>query len=233
VEAIVSEHWFISGANRGLGLEFARELAARGDRVSASVRDAEAARLLNAQLAPQHAAAQTLLMDMRDEAAIEAAAASVEAPLDVLLANAGAYGPRPQSALDMDFAVALDVFSINTLGPLRLLKALRPKLGGPNPRVVFMSSEVGSMTSLFPSAVIYSASKTALNKFAQCVAAELRPLGVTVVAMHPGWVRTDMGGPEAPLSTPESVAGLITTIDALTIENTGSFLDWRGRTMPW
>jgi NAD(P)-dependent dehydrogenase (short-subunit alcohol dehydrogenase family) len=229
----MSEHWFISGANRGLGLEFARKLAARGDRISASVRDAEAARSLNAQLAPQHAAARTLLVDMRDEAAMAAAEAMVEAPIDVLLANAGAFGPRPQSALDMDFAAALDVFSINSLGPLRLLRALRPRLGGPNPRVVFMSSELGSMTSLVPSAMIYSASKAALNKFAQCVAAELRPQGVTVVAMHPGWVRTDMGGPEAPLSAPESVSGLIATIDALTIENTGSFLDWRGRTMPW
>jgi NAD(P)-dependent dehydrogenase (short-subunit alcohol dehydrogenase family) len=229
----LSEHWFISGANRGIGLELARQLSARGDRLSASVRNAAAARALNAQLAPQHAMARTLLFDVRNEAAIEAAAAAIEAPLDVLVANAGAAGPPRQSALDLDFTAALDLFSTNTLGPLRLLKALRPKLGGPNPRVVFMSSQLGSMASLKPSSMIYCATKAALNKLAQCAAVELQPLGVTVIAIHPGWVRTDMGGPDAPLSTPDSASGLITTIDALTIDNTGSFLDWRGRAIPW
>ncbi|HXY58420.1 MAG TPA: SDR family oxidoreductase [Methylocystis sp.] len=229
----MAEHWFVSGANRGLGLEFVRQLCARGDRVSAGVRNECAARALNAQLAPQHAAARALIFDMRDEAGIAAAADAIEAPIDVLVANAGVAGPPNQSALDLDFAAALDVFSINALGPLRLVKALAGVLGGANPRIVFISSQLGATTGLKPSSMVYCASKAALNKFTQCVAAELQPKRITVVALHPGWVKTDMGGPEAPLHAGDSVAGMIATIDGLTLECTGSFLDYRGREMEW
>jgi len=229
----MAEHWFISGANRGLGLEFARQLCVRGDLVSAGVRNESAARAVNAQLAPQHAVARTLMFDVRDEAAIEAAAGAIQAPLDVLVANAGVAGPPNQSALDLDFGAALDVFSINALGPLRLVKALAGKLGGANPRIIFISSQLGATTGLKPSSMVYCASKAALNKFTQCAAVELQPKGITVVALHPGWVKTDMGGPEAPVQTRDSVAGMIATIDGLTLESTGSFLDYRGREMPW
>lgn len=230
---LVSEHWFISGANRGLGLEFARQLTARGDVVTASVRSESSARALGAQLATQHAAVRTVMFDVRDEAEIAAAAQVVKAPIDVLVANAGAAGPPNQSATGLDFAAALDLFSINALGPLRLIKALLPKLGGPNPRIVLVSSQLGATTSLKASSMVYCASKAALNKFAQCLAAELQPRGVTVVAVHPGWARTDMGGPEAPLAPSRSVEGIIAIVDALTIEDTGSFLDYRGRVEAW
>jgi NAD(P)-dependent dehydrogenase (short-subunit alcohol dehydrogenase family) len=230
----MSEHWFISGANRGIGLELVRQLKARGDRVSAGVRSQEARDALAARLAPQHARIDALLFDMRDGAAIEAAAKTLDAPLDVLVANAGAFGPSPQSALDMDFDAALDLFNVNTLGPLRLTQAFLPQLRrGKNPRIALMSSALGSLATVDPSTPIYSATKAALDKFVQCLAVELQPLGVTVVALHPGWVRTDMGGPNAPLSAPESVAGIIATIDELSLENTGSFLDYRGQTVAW
>jgi len=232
-EMVLSEHWFICGSSRGLGLEFARQLAARGDLVSASVRDEHAARTLQTQLAPQHASARTLLFDVRDEAAIEAAANSLAAPIDVLVANAGVAGPPLQSAHDMDFSAALDLFSINTLGPLRLLKHFRRRLAGVNPRIVLISSELGATRSLKPSSMIYCATKAALNKFTQCVAEELKPEGLTVVALHPGWARTEMGGPDAPLSAHESVAGMVATIDALTLDNTGSFLNYRGEELAW
>src|SRR5208283_4178941 len=102
-ESLMSEHWFISGANRGIGLELVRQLKARGDRVSAGVRSQEAHDALAARLAPQHARIDALLFDMRDNAAIEAAAKTIDAPIDVLVANAGAFGPSPQSALRIDF----------------------------------------------------------------------------------------------------------------------------------
>jgi NAD(P)-dependent dehydrogenase (short-subunit alcohol dehydrogenase family) len=230
----MSEHWFISGANRGIGLELARQLKARGDQVSAGVRNEEARDALAARLAPQHARIDTLLFDMRDSAAIHAAAKTIDSPIDVLVANAGAFGPSPQSALDVDFDGALDLFNVNTLGPLRLAQAFVPQLRrAKNPRVVLISSALGSMATVDPSTAIYSATKAALDKFAQCLAVELKPLGVTVVALHPGWVRTDMGGPNAPLSAPESVAGIIATVDGLSLENSGSFLDYRGETVAW
>jgi NAD(P)-dependent dehydrogenase (short-subunit alcohol dehydrogenase family) len=228
----MSEHWFISGANRGIGLELTRQLVARGDRVTAGVRSEEARDALAARLAPQHARIETKLFDTRDNDAILAAAKSIDAPIDVLVANAGAIGPSPRSVLNMDFAAALDLFNINTLGPLRLARAFLPLLRrAKNPRVALMSSALGSMATVDPSSAVYSATKAALDKFAQCLAIELKPLGVTVVALHPGWVRTDMGGPNAPLSAPESVAGIIATVDGLGLENTGSFLDYRGETV--
>jgi NAD(P)-dependent dehydrogenase (short-subunit alcohol dehydrogenase family) len=230
----MSEHWFISGANRGIGLELTRQLVARGDRVTAGVRSEEARDALAARLAPQHARIETKLFDTRDNDAILAAAKSIDAPIDVLVANAGAIGPSPRSVLNMDFAAALDLFNINTLGPLRLARAFLPLLRrAKNPRVALMSSALGSMATVDPSSAVYSATKAALDKFAQCLAIELKPLGVTVVALHPGWVRTDMGGPNAPLSAPESVAGIIATVDGLGLENTGSFFDYRGETVAW
>ena len=230
----MSEHWFISGANRGIGLEVTRQLVARGDRVTAGARSEEARDALAARLAPQHARIETKVFDTRDNDAILAAARSIDAPIDVLVANAGAFGPSPQSVLDMDFAAALDLFNINTLGPLRLAQAFLPLLRrAKNPRIALMSSALGSMATVDPSSAVYSATKAALDKFAQCLAVEVKPLGVTVVALHPGWVRTDMGGPNAPLSAPESVAGLIATVDGLGLENTGSFLDYRGETVAW
>ncbi len=230
----MSEHWFISGANRGIGLELARQLKARGDRVTAGVRDEVARAALAARLAPQHAQVEAVTFDMRDFAAMTNAAAAVEAPIDVLFANAGAFGPQHQFTLDMDFGAALDLFSVNTLGPLRLTQALLPKLrGAANPRIALMSSELGSMSNVNPSTAIYSATKAALNKLAQCLAVELQPQGISVVTLHPGWVRTDMGGPNAPLNVTESVAGLIATVDGLTIEDSGNFLNYRGETLVW
>ncbi len=231
----MSEHWFISGANRGIGLELARRLTARGDRVSAGVRGVEARDALNARLAPQHAQIEAHVFDMRDNAAIKAAASGIDASIDVLVANAGAFGPpSPQNAFQVDFDAALDLFNVNTLGPLRLAQALLPQLRhAPNPRIAVMSSALGSLANVDATTAIYSATKAALNKFAQCLAVEAKPFGITVVALHPGWVRTDMGGPNAPLTAPESAAGLIATLDGLTLENTGSFLDYRGQAVPW
>ena len=126
----MSEHWFISGANRGIGLEFMRQLKARGEEVTAGVRNDEARAALDARLAPQHAQADALVFDARDAGSIRKAADSLSQPINVLVANAGAFGPQRQSTLEMDFEGALDLFSINALGPLRLAQALLPRLHG-------------------------------------------------------------------------------------------------------
>lgn len=227
-------HWFVAGANRGIGLALTRHLARRGDRVTASVRnDAARATLVDA-LGADGARIGTVTFDTRDEAQIKAAARAVEAPVDVMIANAGVYGPRRQSTLDMDFDGALDLFSVNSLGPLRVAQGFLPLVRrGAKPRIVLMSSVLGSMALEGSFNVAYRASKAALNKIAQCLAEDLRGEGVTVVAMHPGWVRTDMGGPEAPLDAAESAAGLIAAIDALTLEGTGRFVDYRGEIIAW
>jgi NAD(P)-dependent dehydrogenase (short-subunit alcohol dehydrogenase family) len=234
----MTEHWLIAGAGRGIGHELARRAASFGHHVTATLRDAVKRERFLAEAAGWGGEIGALVFDTRDEAAIGAAAASVSDPIDVLVANAGAYGPQRQSTLDMDFDGALDLFSINALGPLRVAQAFLPQLRrGKNPRLVMVSSVLGSMALEGSFNIAYRASKAALNKIAQGLAEDLKgegvQKGVTVIALHPGWVRTDMGGPDAPLSVEESAEGIIDVIDDLTIERTGRFLDFRGETVAW
>lgn len=226
----MTAHWLVAGATRGIGLELARRLLARGERVTASARNEERRLALAAKLP----GAATLFFDTRDEAAIRAAAAAASERIDVVIANAGAYGPQRQTTLDMDFAGALDLLNVNTLGPLRVAQAFLPQLErSANPRLVLVTSALGSMALAGSFNIAYRASKAALNKIAQGLAEDLRPRGVTVIALHPGWVRTDMGGPNAPLSVEESAAGIVSVIDELTMLQTGKYLDYRGAEISW
>ncbi|MBM3551916.1 MAG: SDR family oxidoreductase [Alphaproteobacteria bacterium] len=223
-------HWLIVGASRGIGLETARQLSARGERVTASVRSA--AGLAALKEAAPHAA--PLQFDVRDAAAISAAAARVSDPIDMLIANAGAYGPQRQSSTDMDFDGALDLFSINTLGPLRVVQAFLPLVKrSAHPRIVLMTSRLGAMSLGGTVNVAYRVSKAGLNKIAQCLADDLKPEGVIVVALSPGQVRTEMGGPDATLDVRDSVAGIIRTVESLTLADTRRYLDYRGEDLPW
>jgi NAD(P)-dependent dehydrogenase (short-subunit alcohol dehydrogenase family) len=227
-------HWLIAGASRGIGLELARRLAKQGERVTASVRSERGRATLATALAPLGDRGRLLSFDTRDESQISAAAAQVTEPVDVLVANAGAYGPKRQTALDMDFEGALDLFSVNSLGPLRVAQAFLPQLRlGERPRIVMMSSVLGSMALAGTVNAAYRASKAALNKFAQCLADELRPSGVAVVSLHPGWVRTDMGGPGATLSVEESAEGIIKVVEGLTLSDTRRYVDYRGVDIDW
>jgi NAD(P)-dependent dehydrogenase (short-subunit alcohol dehydrogenase family) len=229
----MSEHWLVAGATRGIGLELAHQLAARGNHVTASARNEAARDELRIKL-EKGADVDTLVFDTRDETGVRAAAEQIDEPIDVLVVNAGAYGPERQSPLDLDYEGALELFSINSLGPMRVAHAFLPHLRkSGNARIVFVSSVMGSMAYEGVSNIAYRAAKAALNKFAQGLAAALEGQNVAVLVVHPGWVRTDMGGPDAPLSPKESAAGLIEVIDAATIEETGLFLDYRGKIVAW
>jgi NAD(P)-dependent dehydrogenase (short-subunit alcohol dehydrogenase family) len=230
----MAEHWFISGANRGIGHGIATLLAERGDDVTASVRSEAARERLQQDVMRHRARFSIVSFDTRDAAAIEAAAKTVEAPIDVLICNAGAYGPQRQSTLDMDFRGALDLFDVNALGPLRIVQAFLPHLRrAETPRVAVVSSSLGSMQTEGSTNIAYRAAKAALNKITQGLAIDLRKEGVAVVALNPGWVRTDMGGKNAELSVEESASGIVATLDALRLDDTGRFLDWRNEETPW
>lgn len=225
-------HWFIAGASRGIGLELARQLARSGERVTGSVRDAAGGARLATAL--EGYGGRVLTFDTRDEAAIRVAAALLDEPIDALIVNAGAYGPRRQSSTDMDFDGALDLLNVNALGPLRVAQAfLHLVKRGDHPRIILMSSALGSLSLEGTFNVAYRASKAALNKITQCLAQDLKAEGVSVIALHPGWVRTDMGGPDAPLSVEDSAAGIIDVVEALTIAGTGRYVDYSGEEIDW
>ena len=227
----------VTGANRGLGLEFVRQLFARGDRVIAGCRQPKRATTLE-MLAREHLGQLHLRpLDMADPVSVAAfarEAARLFDGLDLLINNAGMnvrgerFGSVAADALDASLRT-------NASGPFLLAQALAPSLlKGANPVVANISSQLGSIanTDAFhtPS---YAISKAALNMATVLLANALRPEGVRVVALHPGWVRTDMGGAGAPLTAAESVGWMLLTMDAIRPEHSGGFLDYRGEPLPW
>lgn len=224
----------VTGAGRGIGFGLVQRLAARGDRVLACARDPGSPDL--AALAAKHEGRLTLhRLDVGNPDSVAQLAASLEGqPLDVVVNNAGIHGPRRQGALDMDFDGFAETLAINTLAPLRVAQALLPNLrAGERPRLVTVSSMMGQLTGGGGGDVAYRTSKAAVNKVMQGLAAELRPLGIIVVVVHPGWVQTDMGGRGAPLTVEQSTRSLIAVIDGLSIDKTGSFLNYDGKPLAW
>ncbi|MGE3106593.1 MAG: SDR family oxidoreductase [Lysobacterales bacterium] len=227
----------VTGANRGLGLEFVKRYLGRGARVFAVVRRITADAPWK-ELAERHPGQLSVLtLDLADSAAFAGFAqrlAGLTPALDVLINNAGilASGER-LGALDGDRLV--ESFRINALAPLLLTQALTPLLlAGTAPRVAMLSSELASigLRQRFgtPS---YSISKAALNMATRLLALELGPRGIGCVALHPGWVRTDMGGEQAPLTVEQAVPPLIERIDQIKPEQHGGFYSADGSALPW
>lgn len=224
----------ITGANRGLGLGLVRAFHARGWQVFAACRQPQETTELHSL--GESGTLHLVVMDVVSDASVRSAAAEVAtycSALDVLVNNAG-MNPEPRAASIEEVApgAVLSSLDVNTVGPLRTTQAMLPLLRkSARARVVNISSGAGSLTRnsvrlpLYP----YCLSKAALNLFTRRAADELRPQGIIVVSVSPGWVRTDMGGNGASLSVDESTAALSTTIENLTLENSGHWLDRFGQ----
>lgn len=219
----------IIGASRGLGLEFARQYAADGARVTASARDdAGLARLRAA------GAAQTLRLDVAQAASASGLAWAIDgaASFDVVVYNAGVFGPRlaaPEAPSEADFDA---VMHTNVLGAMRVLPQLVEALA-PAARLVVISSRMGSIGGRSNGAGwLYRASKAALNSVLKDLSFAFDGKAICA-AFHPGWVRTDMGGAEADLEVSDSVATLRRSIAALTAEHHGGFFDHDGTRLVW
>jgi NAD(P)-dependent dehydrogenase (short-subunit alcohol dehydrogenase family) len=225
----------VTGANRGIGLELARQLLDRGDTVFATCRDPAAAPELQA-LAKTSPALTILAMEVTDAASIARAVEKVDgAPIDILINNAGIIGPKRQSSLDMDFDGWLTTLDVNTLGPLRVLQAFLPNLSlNDQAYVLTVTSRMGSLTaSPATDRIAYRASKAALNRLMLAAAGDLNSRNIAVAVAHPGWVQTDMGGAQAALTPSESARGLIEVVDHMTLSNTPRFFDHDGSTISW
>jgi NAD(P)-dependent dehydrogenase (short-subunit alcohol dehydrogenase family) len=224
----------ISGANRGLGLEFARQYLAGGDKVIAGVRDLARAVALHAL--PGQGRLEVHALDVADAASVEAFRGAVGGqPIDILIANAGVYGGDRQDRLgDIDFDAWTRAFAVNTLGAVRLADAFVDNVAkGRDRKMVAVSSLMGSTADSSGGAIIYRSSKAALNNAWRNLALQLRDRGIACFSVHPGWVKTDMGGAQAPLTPEQAISSLRAHIDQWSLADSGRFLGWDGRELPW
>jgi len=217
----------VTGAGRGIGLEFARQYAADGWDVVATVRDRAAAR----ELAGLGVRVEAL--DMRDFAALAAFPERLgREPLDLLIANAGISQAKwIRSAADAE--AWQEVHAVNAVAPTLLAEVLLPLVEAAGGRMAAITSRMGSIADSSGGYIAYRASKAALNAAWHALALGWRDRPVTLALLHPGWVQTDMGGPQAPLAVEESVAGMRRVIADLPRAASGSFLDQRGDPVPW
>lgn len=219
----------VIGASRGIGLEFVRQYAADGWHVAATYRRDDAAAAL------QKFGASALRLDVTDAAAVGAFGAVVDPqPLDLVLYVAGIYGPRtasvePPAAGDFDA-----VMHTNVRAPMQLIPQLADRLAAARGKLAVLSSRMGS-TGLMagPSGWLYRASKAALNNVLRATSLDLGPRGVVCFALHPGWVRSDMGGPAAALDVDDSVAKMRHVIAAANDSHNGKFLNFTGEQLSW
>jgi NAD(P)-dependent dehydrogenase (short-subunit alcohol dehydrogenase family) len=211
----------VTGANRGLGLEFVRQYRAAGWDVIATVRES------GEEL--EGVGAEVRKLDMADAAAVSGF--RVGRPLDLLIANAGTYGPR--DAVDAAGAAEwLDTFAVNTVAPYLLAKAVTDEVRQAGGKLIAVSTRMGSIADNDSGGFLaYRSSKTALNMAWRTLALANRDLVCAV--LHPGWVQTRMGGTNAPVTPEDSIAGMRKVIEGLSVADSGAFFDYQGKPIPW
>lgn len=221
----------ITGAGRGLGFELARQYAADGWKIIATVRDPQA----GARLSALGKSVEIHIADVTERAALARLAKDLKgAPVDVLICNAGIYGPKGEPFGKTDYGAWEQVLRTNVLAPMATIEALADNVAkSEQKRIAVMSSRLASLTLNDGGNPIYRSSKAALNQVARTVAADLKDRGITVVAVSPGWVKTDMGGPAAPLTADVSMAGIRKVIAGLTPKDSGKFIHFDGTENPW
>jgi NAD(P)-dependent dehydrogenase (short-subunit alcohol dehydrogenase family) len=223
----------ITGANRGIGLSLSRHFLKAGWHVIATCRKPDSAAALTALACPQ---LQVLQLDVTDARSVLALVAALDGrALDVLINNAGIMGPAQQGVHDMDYDGFLQTLSVNAVAPLRVSAALLPNLKlTKRPRIVTVSSQMGAFDlDMGPGHIAYSSSKSAVSKVMQLMAKELAAEGIIACPVHPGWVKTDMGGPNAQLDPADCAAGLYKLIDGLQLQHSGRFWTWEGNEHAW
>ncbi|MEX2525864.1 MAG: SDR family oxidoreductase, partial [Gammaproteobacteria bacterium] len=220
----------ITGANRGIGLEFARQFTEKGYAVIGTARspdEAEELRDLDARIVE---------LDVADSASVKAMAKALQGTkIDILINNAGISGHGAQSFRELDIDKLDWTFQVNSLGPMRVTQALHDNLlAGEGKKILHVSSIMGSIELNDRGGVYgYRMSKTALNMFNKSLSLELADKGFICVVLHPGWVQTDMGGEQAPLEPEESISGMIRVIEGLDDSDNGRFYDYTGKELPW
>src|SRR6185369_11243565 len=217
----------ITGANRGLGLEFARQYSADGwDVIGTARQPGDAAELKEIDRV------QVEQLEMRDLEAVTSFGSRVGERLDLLIANAGTWKPEQATTADNGRAWA-EMLTSNTIAPYLLAKAVLEQVAAAGGKMVAISSGLGSIAESSGGYVPYRTSKVALNMAWRQLSIEARPLGVATAVLDPGWVKTRMGGPSAPTTPEESISDMRRVIDGLTLERSGGFYRRDGSAEPW
>ncbi len=231
----MAKHLLITGANRGIGLTMVRHYLSDGWLVTACCREPEQAiELLS--LLEANDGLSIFQLDVTDYEGVDELAENLAGePIDLLINNAGYYGPKGSNFGGTDVEEWRQVMEINTIAPLKLLEAFSPHLKqASSATFAVLSSKMGSMgDNSGGGCYIYRSSKAAVNAVVKSLSVDLREDDICVVALHPGWVRTEMGGPNGLIDTEESVVGLKRVLDSLEMSQTGMFFDYLGQEIPW
>ena len=225
----------ITGANRGLGLEFARQYLGDGWQVYAACRNPASASELRRLAGNSDDKLQILAMDVTDTASIQAAATELDGEaIDLLLNNAGIIGPRGQTIGNIGYDAWAEVLAVNTMGPMRVSEGFVEHVARSDRKlIVTLTSGMGSIAdNSTGGSIVYRSSKAAVNMVMRSLAIDLAPRGITCAVVNPGWW-TDMGGPNATLEPSESISALRRLIASLEAEQSGKFFNHTGRDYPW
>jgi len=220
----------VTGANRGLGAEWTHQLLEDGWQVYAGYRS-ELGRLT----ALSNENLTTHVLDVQSNESVQLFAKNAPLKIDLLVNNAGVADGRWRNLTEIDDEWALEVLNINALGPVRVVKSLYPKMKHNSlTKIAMISSLMASIDDCHMGrSYAYRASKTALNMFTVSMKKEALEDNISFVILHPGWVKTDMGGDRAPVEIPESVTGMRKVLETRTLENTGEFVQFDGELLPW
>lgn len=226
----------VTGANRGLGLEFCRQYAQAGWRVLACCRQPDKAEALHT-LADTYQSLQIFALDLVNHARIDALATELKGEaIDLLISNAGVYGDSYRHGFgQLDYQVWRDTFETNVLSGMKMAEAFMPHLArSQQGLLVAISSLMGSIADNDSGgSILYRSSKAALNAAMKSLAIDLREQGIGVLIFHPGWVRTDMGGPNGLIDVDESISGMRQVIAEFDLSQSGCFVKYDGSAMPW
>jgi NAD(P)-dependent dehydrogenase (short-subunit alcohol dehydrogenase family) len=225
----------ITGASRGLGLEFATQYLTKGWHVYATCRNPASAQKLQQLAQTKEHHIDLLAMDVTDAEGIAHAATSVGGAIDVLINNAGIAGKKGETIGSLDYTGWAQVSDVNTMGPLRVTEAFVEHIARSDRKlVVTITSGLGSIADNTSGGwIAYRTSKAAVNMAMRCAALHLAPRGISCVVVNPGWVRTDMGGAAASMSPTESVMALRAVIKTFGPAHSGKYFHYDGREYPW
>lgn len=225
----------VTGANRGIGLMFAEQFAADGWQVLACCRNPAAAGQLQL-LSDRFPAVEVHALDVTDYEQMAALGDQLgDRPIDILLSNAGIYGSKGLSFGEVDAKEWRQVLEVNTIAPLMLVQTFVEQVAASQQKLVaVISSKVGSIAdNSSGGSYVYRSSKTAVNQVVKSLSIDLASRDIAVISLHPGWVQTDMGGPNAEISPDESVSGLKSILQSAGLSQSGQFIEFNGDSIPW